>query len=93
MLVARIRDSRLADGVGGAGIPQIRISRRSGVMHASGEGKWTVEEALEVQAAVPIITMSVMMRYRSMQDDSFSGKVSRALRNEFGGHAVEKAQK
>ncbi|MFC6334154.1 phosphogluconate dehydrogenase (NAD(+)-dependent, decarboxylating) [Paenibacillus septentrionalis] len=62
-----------------------------GVMHSSGEGRWTVEEALELQAATPVIAMSLLMRYRSMEHDTFTGKVVAALRNEFGGHAVEKA--
>jgi 6-phosphogluconate dehydrogenase len=61
-----------------------------GVMHSSGEGKWTVETALEMGVPTPVITLSLLMRYRSTQDDSFSGKVVAALRNEFGGHAVEK---
>ncbi|WP_233004675.1 phosphogluconate dehydrogenase (NAD(+)-dependent, decarboxylating) [Exiguobacterium aurantiacum] len=61
-----------------------------GVMHSSGEGKWTVETALELQTAAPVIAMSLMMRYRSLEDDTFSGKVVAALRNEFGGHAVVK---
>ncbi len=61
-----------------------------GVMHSSGEGKWTVEEALDLQAATPVIALSLMMRYRSLEIDTFTGKVVAALRNEFGGHAVEK---
>jgi 6-phosphogluconate dehydrogenase len=61
-----------------------------GVMHSSGEGKWTVETALELQAATPVIAMSLLMRYRSLENDTFTGKVVAALRNEFGGHAVEK---
>ncbi|OLN21766.1 6-phosphogluconate dehydrogenase (decarboxylating) [Domibacillus antri] len=63
-----------------------------GVMHSSGEGKWTVETALDLQAAVPVIAMSLLMRYRSMETDTFTGKVVAALRNEFGGHSVEKAE-
>lgn len=62
-----------------------------GVMHSSGEGKWTVQEALELQAAAPVIALSLLMRYRSLEDDTFTGKVVAALRNEFGGHAVERA--
>jgi 6-phosphogluconate dehydrogenase len=61
-----------------------------GVMHSSGEGKWTVEAALEMGVPTPVITMSLLMRYRSQVEDTFSGKVVAALRNEFGGHAVEK---
>ena len=61
-----------------------------GRMHSSGEGKWTLETALDMGVPTPVIALSVMMRYRSLQDDTFSGKVVAALRNEFGGHAVEK---
>ncbi|MET3195084.1 phosphogluconate dehydrogenase (NAD(+)-dependent, decarboxylating) [Bacillus sp. OAE603] len=61
-----------------------------GVMHSSGEGKWTIETALDLQAATPVIAMSLLMRYRSLDNDTFTGKVVAALRNEFGGHAVEK---
>ena len=61
-----------------------------GMMHSSGEAKWTVETALEMGVPTPVITMSLLMRYRSQMEDTFSGKVVAALRNEFGGHAVEK---
>ncbi|WP_349346323.1 phosphogluconate dehydrogenase (NAD(+)-dependent, decarboxylating) [Priestia megaterium] len=61
-----------------------------GVMNSSGEGKWTVKTALDLQTATPVIAMSLLMRYRSLEDDTFTGKVVSALRNEFGGHAVEK---
>ena len=59
-------------------------------MNSSGEGKWTVETALELQAAAPVIAMSLFMRYRSQEDDTFHGKVVSALRNQFGGHEVVK---
>ncbi|GAB3830330.1 decarboxylating 6-phosphogluconate dehydrogenase [Pontibacter rugosus] len=62
-----------------------------GIMHSSGEGKWTVETALEMEVATPVIALSLLMRYRSQENDTFSGKVVAALRNEFGGHKVEKA--
>ncbi|MBN8681696.1 MAG: decarboxylating 6-phosphogluconate dehydrogenase [Chitinophagales bacterium] len=61
-----------------------------GVMHSSGEGKWTVETALNLGVPTPVITLSLLMRLRSMEEDSFAGKVVAALRNEFGGHAVVK---
>ncbi|MGD6941917.1 phosphogluconate dehydrogenase (NAD(+)-dependent, decarboxylating) [Cytobacillus gottheilii] len=61
-----------------------------GIMNSSGEGKWTVETALDLQAATPVIALSLLMRYRSQETDTFTGKVVAALRNEFGGHAVEK---
>ena len=68
-----------------------KLDEIRGVMHSSGEGKWTVETALDLQAATPVIAMSLLMRYRSLDNDTFTGKVVAALRNEFGGHAVEKS--
>jgi len=67
-----------------------KLDQIKGIMHSSGEGKWTVEEALDLQTATPVIAMSLLMRYRSLENDTFTGKVVAALRNEFGGHAVEK---
>jgi 6-phosphogluconate dehydrogenase len=67
-----------------------KLDEIKGVMHSSGEGKWTVEEALDLQTATPVIALSLLMRYRSLENDTFTGKVVAALRNEFGGHAVEK---
>lgn len=67
-----------------------KLDEIKGVMHSSGEGKWTVETALDLQTATPVIAMSLLMRYRSLDNDTFTGKVVAALRNEFGGHAVEK---
>ncbi|MBO0997278.1 decarboxylating 6-phosphogluconate dehydrogenase [Bacillus sp. SD075] len=67
-----------------------KLDEIKGIMHSSGEGKWTVETALDFQAATPVIAMSLLMRYRSLDNDTFTGKVVAALRNEFGGHAVEK---
>ncbi|KHF38723.1 phosphogluconate dehydrogenase (NAD(+)-dependent, decarboxylating) [Halalkalibacter okhensis] len=67
-----------------------KLDELKGVMHSSGEGKWTIEEALDLQTATPVIAMSLLMRYRSLENDTFTGKVVAALRNEFGGHAVEK---
>lgn len=66
------------------------LEQIKGVMHSSGEGKWTLDEALKLKVPTPVIGLSLMMRYRSMEDDTFTGKVVAALRNEFGGHAVDK---
>lgn len=68
------------------------LSSIKGVMHASGEGKWTVDTALELGVPTPAIAMSLLMRYRSQEEDTFAGKVVAALRNEFGGHKVEKKE-
>ncbi len=54
----------------------------------SGEGRWTVQEAIDREVPAPIITLALQTRFRSRQDDSYGGKVLAALRNEFGGHAV-----
>jgi len=61
-----------------------------GIMHSSGEAKWTLETAMEKQIATPVIALSLIMRYRSLEDDSFAGKIVAALRNEFGGHELVK---
>ena len=62
-----------------------------GFVADSGEGRWTVQEAIDLDVPAPVITLSLLARLRSRQEDSFSGKVIAALRNEFGGHAVQKA--
>lgn len=61
-----------------------------GYVEDSGEGRWTVAEAIEQDVNAPVITLSLMERFRSRQDESFSAKVIAALRNEFGGHSVKK---
>jgi 6-phosphogluconate dehydrogenase len=55
----------------------------------SGEGRWTVQEAIDADVPAPVITLALLMRLRSRQPDSFSAKVIAALRSEFGGHAVK----
>ena len=55
----------------------------------SGEGRWTVQEAIDLDVPAPVITLSLQTRFRSRQDDTYAGKVLAALRNEFGGHAVK----
>ena len=67
-----------------------KLDAIKGKMFSSGEGKWTLETALDLGVPTPVMALSLIMRYRSLQDDTFTGKVVAALRNEFGGHAVEK---
>jgi 6-phosphogluconate dehydrogenase len=62
-----------------------------GYVEDSGEGRWTVQEAIDLDVPAPVITLSLLARLASRQPDSFSAKVIAALRNEFGGHAVQKA--
>lgn len=65
-----------------------QLSSIRGVMNSSGEGKWTVETALELGIPAPVITMALLTRYRSHQQDTFSGKVVAALRSQAGGHPL-----
>jgi len=60
-----------------------------GYVDDSGEGRWTVREAVESGVSLPVITESLFRRFRSRQSDTFAEKVLAALRNEFGGHAVK----
>ena len=55
----------------------------------SGEGRWTVQEAIDRDVPAPVITLSLLTRFRSRQPDSYGAKVLAALRNEFGGHEVK----
>lgn len=66
------------------------LSSIKGIMHSSGEGLWALETALEKQIATPVIALSLIMRYRSLEDNTFAGKLVAALRNEFGGHEIVK---
>jgi 6-phosphogluconate dehydrogenase len=59
-----------------------------GYVEDSGEGRWTVQEAIDHDVPAPVITLSLLTRFRSRQTDSYGAKVLAALRNEFGGHAV-----
>ncbi len=56
----------------------------------SGEGRWTVDAAIELNVPAPVITLSLMERFRSRDDDSFTDKLLASMRNEFGGHAMKK---
>ena len=66
------------------------LDKIKGRMHSNGEGQWTVEDAMDHGVPTPVISASVMQRFRSMQEDTFNGKVVSALRNGFGGHAMDK---
>jgi 6-phosphogluconate dehydrogenase len=56
----------------------------------SGEGRWTVAEAIDLDVAAPVITLALLERLRSRDDDSFVDKLLAAMRNQFGGHAIKK---
>lgn len=67
-----------------------KLDGTTGYVEDSGEGRWTVQEAIAMNVPAPVITLSLLMRLRSRQTDSFSAKVIAALRGQFGGHAVKK---
>ncbi len=67
-----------------------KLSEIRGYVDDSGEGRWTVLEAINESVAAPTIAASLFARFVSRQEDSFAMKVIAALRNEFGGHAVKK---
>ena len=69
--------------------PELRSIR--GYVEDSGEGRWTVQEAIDRDVPAPVITLSLLQRFRSRQEESFGDKVIAALRNQFGGHAVKSA--
>jgi 6-phosphogluconate dehydrogenase len=68
------------------GLDEIR-----GYVDDSGEGRWTVFEAINESVPAPAITLSLFARFASRQDESFAAKVNAALRQQFGGHAVKAA--
>ncbi len=69
-----------------------RLEGLKGFVDDSGEGRWTVKEAVDRGVPAPVISLSLMQRFRSRQEDSFAARFIAALRNEFGGHAVKKQE-
>jgi 6-phosphogluconate dehydrogenase len=68
------------------------LEKIRGYVEDSGEGRWTIHEAMAEDVPVPVITAALFARFASRQDESFAAKVNAALRNQFGGHAVEAAK-
>jgi 6-phosphogluconate dehydrogenase len=68
------------------------LAQIRGYVEDSGEGRWTVFESINESVPAPVIALSLMARFASRQDESFAAKVSAALRNQFGGHAVKSAE-
>lgn len=67
-----------------------KLDEIEGRVDDSGEGMWTIEEALKYKVAMPVITQSLFSRYKSRDENKFAEKVVAAMRKEFGGHAVYK---
>jgi len=68
-----------------------KLEKIKGYVEDSGEGRWTVFDAIEKDVPAPVLTASLYTRFRSRQAESFADKMLAALRNAFGGHAVKKA--
>jgi 6-phosphogluconate dehydrogenase len=68
------------------------LARIRGFVEDSGEGRWTVAEAIAENVPVPVITAALFARIASRQDESFAAKINAALRNEFGGHALKERE-
>ena len=68
------------------------LEQITGYVEDTGEGRWTVEQAIAHSVPMPAISAALFTRFRSRQEDTFSGKVLAALRNEFGGHAVKEKE-
>ena len=66
------------------------LSEVKGWVADSGEGRWTLQEAIDLDVPAPVLSLALMMRFVSRQEESFSAKLLAALRNQFGGHAVKK---
>ncbi len=67
------------------------LSDVKGWVADSGEGRWTVAEAIDLDVPAPVITSSLMMRFVSRQGESYAAKVLAAMRNQFGGHEVKRS--
>ncbi|MBI9087539.1 MAG: decarboxylating 6-phosphogluconate dehydrogenase [Desulfobacterales bacterium] len=70
-----------------------RLTDIKGVVDDSGEGRWTVQQAIETGTPAPVLTIALMERFASRRDNDFRNRVLAALRREFGGHTVSPAGK
>ncbi len=84
--------SWLLDLTANALAEDMELSDIKGYVSDSGEGRWTVFEAIDLDVPAPVITQSLLARFVSRQDESYGAKLLAAMRNQFGGHAVVKAE-
>ncbi len=68
------------------------LSSLSDYVDDSGEGRWTVQDSIELGVPTPVLTLALQMRFRSRQDPSFAGKVLNAMRAGFGGHSIRSSK-
>ena len=82
-LTVRYRQAALAED------PE--LTGLQGWVEDSGEGRWTVQEAIDQNSPAPVLTLALLMRLRSRQSDAFRDRMLAAMRNEFGGHPVKRS--
>ena len=70
----------------------VELSSIKGYVSDSGEGRWTIFEAIDLDVPAPVITQSLFARFVSRQDESYAAKLLAAMRNQFGGHAVKSSE-
>jgi len=70
----------------------VALSALSDYVDDSGEGRWTVQDSIDLAVPTPVLTLALQMRFRSRQDDAFAGKVLNAMRAGFGGHPIKPAE-
>jgi len=81
--------SWLLDLIADALEQDIEMSELSDYVDDSGEGRWTIQDAIENAVPTPVLSLALQMRFRSRQDPSYAGKVLNAMRAGFGGHAIK----
>ncbi len=85
--------SWLLDLIGDALEQDGELSSLSDWMDDSGEGRWTVNESIDLGIPTPVLTLALQMRFRSRETDAYAGKIVNAMRAGFGGHAIKPADK
>jgi len=70
-----------------------QLARYTGFVQDSGEGRWTIQAALEEAVPADVLTAALFVRFRSRQDHTFAEKMLSAMRNKFGGHVEQHAAK
>lgn len=84
--------SWLLDLIADAFASDSKLSSLSDYVDDSGEGRWTVQDSIDLGVPTPVLTLALQMRFRSRQDDAFAGKVLNAMRAGFGGHSIRPAE-
>jgi 6-phosphogluconate dehydrogenase len=84
--------SWLLDLAANALAEDVNLSEVKGWVADSGEGRWTIAEAIDLDVPAPVITAALYARFASRQDEAYSSKLLAALRNQFGGHVIRKSE-